>query len=177
MASKAQIQRTLDSFVEQYPAFKGLGIQAGMGTNPNAVGPVEFFSPDETGTPESPRPSAAPMGVPYVDIYDPSFVKESTFLGEGLHYLHRVDPRFNALREKFRESLTPEQLLWSRKRHKTYGDKRPYEKFFEVSDLDAMIRGYLAPDERDEWAGSYTADQEKLLNFMKSYLQGKGNAR
>jgi hypothetical protein len=40
------------------------------------------------------------------------------------------------------------------------------------SRVDAYIRGYLTPDERDEWRqqGTYTDDQKRLLDQMQQYL-------
>jgi len=170
------------SAFEKYPILKGLGFQAGF--DPDRRGKVEFYSPDEPGSQEDPRPSHAPMGTPYISVRDPKYINPEVFLGEGMHYLPQVDPNFAAFREKIRESMTPEQLAQSRRRYDFYRsdpenpETRPYEDFFEVSDLDAFIRGYISPDKADEWrkSGTYNTNQIKLLEFMKSYLQ-QGQAK
>jgi hypothetical protein len=160
--------------IRQYPKLEGLGFQAGF--DPDRSGKVEFYPPGEGGSPQDPRPEQAPMDTPYISVRQPKYINPNVYFGEALHYLPKVDPYFSRLREAFRESLTPEQLEQSRKRYNWYaqnhGESRPYDKWFEISDLDAFIRGYLAPDERNEWAGSYTPKQEMLMNSMKSYLKG-----
>ncbi len=170
---QGEIEAAKLSAFEKYPILKGLGFQAGY--DPDREGKVEFYSPDETGSPQDPRPSQAPMGTPYISVRDQKYINPELFLGEGMHYLPQVDPNFAAFREKIRESMTPEQLAQSRRRYDTYQDPRSYEDFFETSDLDAFIRGYISPDENDEWrkSGTYNTEQIKLLEFMRSYLQQK----
>jgi hypothetical protein len=159
---------------EEYPRLQDYGFQAGY--DPDRPGKVEFFPPGEGGSPQDLRPEHAPMDIPYISVRQPKYINPTVYLGEALHYAPKVDPYIGRLRETIRESLTPEQLEQSRRRYnfyvKNYGEERPYDQWFEISDLDAIIRGYLAPDERNEWAGSYTPKQEMLMNSMKSYLKG-----
>src|SRR3990167_2492932 len=92
---------------------------------------------------------------------------ESLLAGESLHHLggvnpqtgEPVDPYWNQFRNAFKNTLTPQQDSVDRKAYlqdvKT-GDTRGYDQWHDVSRLDAYLRGYLFPDENNEWRGSYT---------------------
>lgn len=94
--------------------------------------------------------------------------------GEALHYLADVDPTFSDFRDQYLKSLTQGQKAIDKRAYarskEMYGEKRPYNKWFDANRLDAHIRGYLSPDKADEWRGSYTPEQINILEKMKSYL-------
>ena len=50
---------------------------------------------------------------------------------------------------------------------------RDFGQAFDLSILDAFIRGYIAPDEHDEWRQGdfYTEDQKSILDNMIQLLQ------
>lgn len=127
----------------------------------------EFFHPDE---PASPHP-----GYPAVEIYDDSKAPVRNMLfGDMLHYLPQVDPKFSALREEYRASMTPEQRSLDRRVYENSGDPRSYDDWMDYSRLDAHLRGYLSPDSDNEWSDSYSNEQVFILDRMMDYLrQGK----
>ena len=94
--------------------------------------------------------------------------------GEALHYLADVDPTFSDFRDQYSKSLTQGQKAIDKRAYarskEMYGEKRPYNKWFDANRLDAHIRGYLSPDKADEWRGSYTPEQISILEKMRSYL-------
>jgi hypothetical protein len=163
----------LEAVYQQYPALREGKFQA---RRAEGEGQLEFFPPDEAFNPMP--------GVPLIEVYNPEFEGEAlqkALFGDALHYMHRVNPKFNELREAFRSSLTPQQKEASHRRHDWYaqnwGEERSYDQWFDVSDLDAHIRGYLAPDERDEWRDIYTDKQKFILEAMKAELKGQGGFR
>ena len=135
-------------------------------------GGLEFFHPEE---PTNPTP-----GRPTVEVYDPELkgqrLSQAVF-GDMLHYLPDVDPRFRDLRQQFQQALTPEQLDFDRRKHARMQqegrEERSFDDWMKYSNLDAYLRGYLAPDEADEWrkSGTYTPKQEFILKRILQYLE------
>ncbi len=94
-------------------------------------------------------------------------------------------PQFQALRDQLDESIrqTPSKFnpevtqleedrrLWERRGN----DERSFEDYWDYSGLDAWIRGYLSPDERDEMRRQdlYTDEQIDILDRMLSTLRGQ----
>ena len=164
---------TMERVYQKYPILKKHGIEARRGRPEQGRGRrLEFYPPEES---RNPMP-----GIPLIEVYDPQLkgpALERALFGDALHYLKDVDPEFQKYRNLFRESLTPEQRAGSRRRYNYYrkhGDppeSRPYDKWFEISDLDQFLGGYLAPADRNEWEGIYSAKQKYILEAMKSYLE------
>ena len=168
----------VDSIVSQYPRLSGYDWQVTRG-DPRmnkGRGHLEFYHPDETSNPVP--------GKPTISIFDkdlgnlrhqnPKQTQQMVF-GDMLHYLPHVDPEFGAMREQYRQSLTPEQQGVDRRAYQRggeeYGENRPFDKWMDVSRLDANLRGYLSPDQNNEWAGSYTPEQVNLLDSMRDLLK------
>ena len=85
-------------------------------------------------------------------------------------------PGLNKLRGDIKKSLTKEQRQRSKSRYnrgkRLWNEKRTYDKFFEYSDLDAFIRGYLSPDWRNEWSNAYTDEQKSIMDQFIQSLRG-----
>lgn len=132
-------------------------------------GQLEFYHPDEERNPVP--------GTPTVEIFNENLkgpALHKAIFGDMLHYLPEVDQRVAAARDAYRKSITPEQAAIDQQAYKESGDPRPYEDWFNRSRLDAHLRGFLAPDAANEWAGSYTPEQQKILIDLLQYLQGPG---
>jgi hypothetical protein len=129
---------------------------------------LEFYDPRE---PNSPVP-----GRPTVEIFDPSFQGEAlrdVIAADMLHFLPQVNEEFGNLRERFRQSITPEQLAMDQRafqRAQQSGERRPFEQWFEQHRLDQYIGAILLPRPND-WIRSFTEEQNQLstdiLNFLK----------
>ena len=152
---------------------KNWGIETDVG--PLEGGYLEFYSPKES---RSPKP-----GTPLIRV-DPKTAEredlESMMFGDALHYAPEVDPRINQWREDIRGSLSDGQLSRSRGRYTDYTspeskyynprENRSYEDWFENSDLDAIIRGYMTGQWGDK---GYPEKQRFIMDAMKAYLGGK----
>ncbi len=148
----------------------------------NKPGTIEFYNEQETK--DHPMP-----GWPVVEYQrdmptDPELRKRYTF-GDMLHGMTK-DEGWRKMRQIYKETMTPTQKKQSRRRYKyhqeNFGEKRPYEKWFEASDLDAPIRAWMAPDEnslagrKGSWphAGNpmdTPKEHQELFTKMHDYLR------
>ena len=137
-------------------------------------GAVEFLGPDE---PQNPTPGIPTIAILDKKRFEASFGeggRESAILGEKLHFLPEVDVEFAKMRRDFEKTLTPEQLAVDERVYQEVVDagreNRSFEQWFEVSRLDAYLRGFIAPDKADEWRRQkvYTPEQVELLEKAKA---------
>lgn len=160
----------LASVQKKYPRLSGTKWDAGYG-NSNDNRQIEFYPPDEAENPH--------RGSPYLEVYNkalkgPSL--ESALFGDMLHYQPVIDPEFSKMRTQFSASMTPQQNNFNQRRYaelKAQGkESRPFDQWMNKSQLDAYIRGYIAPDAADEWRKQkvYTPDQIKILNSLSQLL-------
>lgn len=162
----------LQRIYQQYPAIADhpYSVVDSRGKPSKFGGSIEFFSPDE---PDNPKPGRATVEVYSQDLKGDALDK--AVFGDMLHYLPQVDPVFNEQRQAYRKLITPEQAAIDRgaydRAKAEYGEDRPFDDWMDISRLDAHLRGYLAPDANDEWAGSYTPEQISVLDGIRSYLQ------
>jgi len=173
----AGLTKEVASIKTRYPALKGIGYVASWGSSRTSNGgQLEFFHPLERGGPGGQGANPLP-GVPFIEVYNRNLRGEwleRAIFGDMLHYLPEVDPKFNRMREEFRKTLTPEQNKMDQtayKNRKAGGENRSYDEWFEASQLDAYLRGYLAPDERNDWRNAYTPTQRDLLERMRTHLE------
>lgn len=134
------------------------------------MGQLEFYPKGEK---YSPNPEKN-----VIEIYNPNLQGEwleQAIFGDMLHALPNKDPEFTKLRNEFKESLTGDQVIsaYEMYQNEKTAEPRSFEKSFDVSILDAFIRGYIAPDKNDEWRKKkfYTLDQEVILDEMISLLK------
>lgn len=170
VAQEEEINGALTDIYAEYPALSRLGVEVvdsrdvGM-THPRnrGGGHLEFYPADERDNPR--------RGVPTIELFDPKGTGNKLrnwLFGDMLHQVWRVHPRFNALREAYRRSITDEQRKHDRAAYARHGDPRSFEQWFEVSRLDAHIRGYLA----EQWPRDiYSGEQVQLLEMMRGELK------
>ena len=171
---------TLNNIYTKYPRLKKYvtDIEIRQNLNPDWVygmGQLEFFPIGET---DSPNPDKT-----IIEIYNPNLKGEwleQAIFGDMLHALPNKDPEFSELRSQFKNSLTESQWELANKKYQEQESTedyppREFDKAFDVSILDSFIRGYIAPDEHDEWRQSnfYTEEQRGILDNMVNLLQEK----
>lgn len=177
----------LSEITQQYPRLGKYDWQLVEG-DPNknmGGGYLEFYSPNDRDNPF--------QGKPTIEVY-PSTAKlpreelKQMIYGDMLHYLPQVDPKWNKLRGNLANSFTDQQNRvnrmayqrelsrnlnlgepWSRPVREG-GQMRPYSEFMDMNRLDAWVRGALAPDRRNEWAGAYNPEQMKIIESMRTLL-------
>ena len=134
-------------------------------------GQLEFY---HKGEDLSPDPSKT-----IIEIFNPDLKDEwleKAIVGDMLHGLPGKDLEFTDLRNEFKESLNDQQQqqalkMWKNQEAREDHPPRSFEKAFDVSILDAFIRGYVMPDENNEWRNFYTDDQKQILEEMKGLLE------
>jgi hypothetical protein len=92
-----------------------------------------------------------------------------------------VDPDYYKLKQSVLAARTPRQQDVDLRMYKQSGDKRSYEDWLQQSRIDAYIRGWITPDERDEWRKNGWYKRPGMRNAVESirkYLssESKNNA-
>jgi len=161
--------------MEQYPIIQRYGIKGKV--NPGgSEGFLEFWPPDETGTPDRPRPQEF-GSAPGVEIYSED-TKPLDVLGDvASHWLIQKDPKVAGYYQQFQQSMTPEQQGRLREQYQyaveNFGEKRPFEQWSAISGLPGYFRGYAFkqwPDDFNQQA--YTPEQRAMFDEMMQYLTG-----
>jgi len=174
LVAKDRDPMLLDQAKAEFPVLKDLDI--GYKYSPGAgKGFLEYYPPDEVGSPEYPRPKDLPMGKPGIEIFDPK-TRPIDVLGDiASHYMIYNDPQMIDYYGRFEKSLSPEQQQFMQNKYEfekeQYGEKRPYQQWYEMSGLPGYFRAYpfqqWSPEDIQR---SYSPEQIELLNMVKQYL-------
>ena len=113
---------------------------------------------------------------PLIEIFDPDLQGdelEQAIIGEYLHEAPRRSPEYASMRSRLNDIKTPGQLQDDVARYndavENYGETRPYDKWMEVSGLDAFIRGYAV----GQWPENYYTDlQKQVIDSMMQQIKG-----
>ena len=170
----ADLTEELEAVFQDFPGLRQYGVQARRAPSRGGPGRIEFFPPDEA---HNPMP-----GTPLIEVYDEDLFGDElrrVLASEHMHYLPRVDPKFNELRELLKTTMTPQQREESRRRYNFYTNQgienRPYDRWFDISDFDQFLGGYISPPDNNEWEGAYTDKQRFIMEAMKDLMRGGKN--
>jgi len=136
---------------------------------------LEFYGPDEPGSPEYPRPKEFPMGKVGVEVFNPKTRPLDILADYVSHYGVEQDPYLSERYQQFSQSFTPEQqqrlqeqYKWYQE-HPEYKESRPFEDWKNASGMPGYFRGYTF----DQWENSkdaYTPQQLQVLDQVRKYL-------
>ena len=163
----------VQSITKQYPRLGGADWQVFYGDQKNNTrrGHLEFYPPDER---DNPRP-----GKPSIEVFNRSVggddLRQMVF-GDMLHHLSDTDPEWKRLRNKYSDTISRERKLEEYDFAKGQGETRDLKKWWDVSRLDAHVRGYIA----DQWPkddGFYSDKQKDILREMQQLLTQPRGAR
>jgi hypothetical protein len=140
-------------------------------------GGLEYWPKEEEGTPGYGHPAKGKVAL---EIYSDELMSDKDKLKEAIRgdLLHgmKKDPTFKNLWDEFKDSYTPETKAWLKSKAKAGGDASG--GIDRDSTHDAFIRGYLNPDEADEWrkgqeqSGTvYSPKQLDILDKMETYIR------
>jgi hypothetical protein len=111
----------------------------------------------------------SPTGEEMIDIFDPALQGEelqNAIVGEFLHSAPTRSKEYAELRDVLQSIKTPQQNQDDISRYEyakeNYGESRPFEKWLDVSGLDAFIRGYAV----GQWEPEYYTDEQKIVIDM-----------
>ena len=152
---------------QNYPIFSGISVADKRGSAEAGQRKLEFYSREDS-----------PTGQPLVEVFDQSMQGEElerAVLGDMLHAAPQLNEDYAELRRILKDRRTPEQISVDKQAYEIakqrYGEKRPFEKWMNVSRLDAFIRGY-AVKQWDE--GYYTEEQKNIIDLMMDTIKPSG---
>ena len=179
LVSQERDPMLLEAAKKEYPILDqyDIGYKYSPKQDIEKYGGLEFFPADEPGSPERPRPKEFPMGKIGVEVYDPK-TRPIDMLGDiTSHYLIYEDPEVKQYYDQFQNSLNIGQYDRLRNQYQfakqNFGEKRPYEQWYETSGLPGYFRGYAFqqwPEDFNEIA--YTPEQRAMFDKMMQYLKG-----
>ena len=174
MAS-GKVPSVFSTAVKQWPVLGKLGIIA-EDAPPQGDNMLESWPVGEPGTKSSPRPAAIPINKFGISVYSPK-TRPIDILGDVVsHLLVKTNPKYQAYYSQFSQSLTPEQKTRLQQQYRwavqNAGERRPYEKWLEMSGLPAYFRGYAFQQWPAEVHGQalYTPQQIQMFNQMLAQL-------
>ena len=167
-------QMLFDKAKTDYPYLSDKDISFKYSPN-QGRGFLEFYPPDEPGSPEYPRPKELPMGRVGIEVFDPSTKPLDILADYVSHYGVESDPYLSERYQNFVKSMTPDQNQRLQEQYKyyqehpEYKEQRAFEDWAKASGLPGYFRGYTF----NQWPDStqmYTPEQLNVLNQVRSYL-------
>lgn len=131
---------------------------------------LEFYPPDEPGSPEMPRPKELPMGRIGVEVFSPK-VRPIDILGDYVsHYGVFNDPTLIEPYQRFENSLDPRLMQQRYEFHKSqFGEQRPFEDWMRMTGVPEMFRGYTF-NQFENPSDLYTPEQLQILDEIRKNL-------
>jgi|TARA_Y100000310_G_scaffold21356_2_gene20631 hypothetical protein len=165
-----ELERALSTVNDRFPVLGNINATIRRGTG---HGHAEFFPSSES---LSPTP-----GVPLIEVRNPDIKGkwlESLIAGELMHELPLINNDFRKLRDDFVKTLNKRQMLEQEDAyqffvsHPDFQEEREFKDWFEISRIDGLIRGYLFPDEQNNFKDFYTDENIEVLDRMRDYIRG-----
>ena len=159
---------------QEYPYLANKNIAYKYSPN-KGRGFLEFYDPEEIGSPEFPRPKELPLGKIGIEVFDPKTRPIDILADYVSHYGVEQDPFLVERYKQFASSMTPEQRQRLQEQYKyyqqhpEYREQRPYEEWEKVSGLPGYFRGYTF----NQWENPrelYTQQQLQMLDEVRRYL-------
>jgi len=159
---------------QEYPYLANKNIAYKYSPN-KGRGFLEFYDPEETGSPEFPRPKELPLGKIGIEVFDPKTRPIDILADYVSHYGVEQDPFLVERYKQFASSMTPEQRQRLQEQYKyyqqhpEYREQRPYEEWEKISGLPGYFRGYTF-NQWDNPQELYTQQQLQMLDEVRRYL-------
>ncbi len=144
---------------QKYPIFSGIELADKRSSGVADQRKLEFYHPEDS-----------PTGRARIEVFDQSMSGqelENAILGDMLHAAPSLSEDYARLREQLKGTRTTEQIQVDKQAYEIakskYGESRDFDKWFEVSRMDAFIRGYAV----NQWDQSYyTGEQKGIIDTM-----------
>lgn len=172
----------LDAVAKNYPRLApylpNVVVQRGKSDDDRQL---EFYPPWER---DNPNPGKITLEL-YRDMKGDAL--HSAIAGDLLHHLGGtdpesgtpVDPQFYAMKRAVADSRDPRSVALDQRTHAAAvaneGETRSLKDWLDQSRIDAYIRGYITPDDADEWrkSGIYQGPMLSAVEQIKNYLQAR----
>jgi hypothetical protein len=159
---------------KEYPYLSGKDI-AYKYSPQQGRGFLEFYDPQETGSPEYPRPKELPLGKVGIEVFDPKTKPIDILADYVSHYGVEQDPYLAQQYQQFAGSMSPEQRQRLQQQyqyyqqHPEYKEQRPYEEWEKASGMPGYFRGYTF-NQWDNPQEMYSPQQIQMLDQVRKYL-------
>jgi len=159
---------------KEYPYLSGKDI-AYKYSPQQGRGFLEFYDPQETGSPEYPRPKELPLGKVGIEVFDPKTKPIDILADYVSHYGVEQDPYLTQQYQQFAGSMSPEQRQRLQQQyqyyqqHPEYKEQRPYQEWEKASGMPGYFRGYTF-NQWDNPQEMYTPQQIQMLDQVRKYL-------
>ena len=136
---------------------------------------LEFYSPEETGSPEYPRPKELPMGKVGLEVFHPKTKTMDVLADYVSHHAVENDPYLAQRYQQFSGSMTPDQKQRLQEqyqyyqKHPDYKEQRPYADWEKSTGMPGYFRGYTF----NQWENPkelYTPEQINVLDEVRQHL-------
>jgi len=160
-----------NAIVKQYPYLADKPIDFVYTPDPKSDRYLEFYSREETGGPDTPRPKDLRMGRYGIQVIQPTTRPIDVLADYVSHAGVKEDPVLQQLYQEFKTN-TPDAVMRQRyEAHKTkFKEKRPYSQWLEMTGYPELFRGYPFDQFGPNAEELYSPKQLQVLNKVKSYL-------
>jgi hypothetical protein len=170
LQNNAAPMSVFDRAMQEYPYLADKNISFVNTPNPKESRLLEFYAPDEPGSPKYPRPKELPMGTVGLQVFN-SKVKPMDVVADYVsHYAVKNDPKLKEIYDQFETSLDPELLKQRYDFHKKkFGEKRSFEQWKNMTGVPELFRGYTFKQWENPEA-MFTPAQIELMNQARGYV-------
>jgi hypothetical protein len=156
---------------QQYPYLAGKDIGYVYSPDPSNQNMLDFYQPNEAGSPDAPRPQQLPMGQPGIQVYNPNTKPMDILADYVSHYAVNNDPKLQALYQQFSQSVDPQVMQQRYQWHvQNAGETRPYNEWLQQTGMPELFRGYTFNQFPPEAKSLYTPNQIQILDQVRSML-------
>lgn len=164
-----QLNQASEEIKALFPGLRlpNLIVEQGVGR-----GGAEAFPPDEL---HNPNPFSNTIQIRSQDTEDRL---QDLITTEKIQLFSKIDPQMKEFKQRFRQSLTLDQIERSRRRFEPregFGDKRSFDEFMDQVDLDASIRAIMFPhlvtDPGFDPSKAFTPEQFSIVDDIITRLK------
>ena len=163
-------QSVFDRALQEYPYLADKNISFINTPNPKESRMLEFYAPDEPGSPDFPRPKELPMGTVGLQVFSNKVRPMDVVADYVSHHGVKADPKLKEIYNEFENSIDPELLKQRYDFHKKeYGEKRPFEQWKEMTGVPELFRGYTFK----QWENPdtmFSPAQIEIMNRARDYV-------
>ncbi len=160
-----------DAAVEMYPILEEYPYTVVETPDKNSPYYLEHFSPEETDSPEYPRPDGIPIDEYGLQIFKD--VKPEDVAGDIIsHHLVNADEILSKKYQRFKDVVPLETMVSRYNYHKeNLGEERNFNDWVERTGYPELFRGYVF-NQFDEKTKNkiYTPEQIEVLDDIKEYI-------
>ena len=170
-ALKHNSESVYDAAVEMYPILEDYPYTVVETPDKNSPYYLEHFPPEETGSPEYPRPDGIPIDEYGLQIFKD--VKPEDVAGDIIsHHLVNTDEILSKKYQRFKDVVPLETMVSRYNYHKeNLGEEGNFNDWVERTGYPELLRGYVFNQFDEETKNKmYTPEQIEVLDDIKEYI-------